>query len=170
MDYDFVPALNLDEDIEGWGCAALAYRLLRAPTTRLDVAERHRLDAAYEVGQCGVHDEVVECIAVRGGNELDAPLGDGACCVGVGLSADLVDDDDLGHVVLDCLYHHGVLEGRGADLHAARPADAGMWDVAVSGYLVGGVHDDDALEGVVGKNARNLAQHSGLAHAGLAEQ
>ena len=81
------------------------------------------------------------------------------------LGADLVDDDDLGHVVLDRLDHHLVLERRRADLHPARLADGRVRDVAVAGDLVAGVDDDDALAHVVGQDAGGLAQHRRLADA-----
>ena len=87
-----------------------------------------------------------------------------AAC-GLQLGPDLVDDDDLGHVVLDRLDHHLVLERRRADLHPARLADGRVRDVAVAGDLVAGVDDDDALAQVVGQHAGRLAQHRGLADA-----
>ena len=105
---------------------------------------------------------------MRGADELDAALGDGARRVRLELGADLVDDDDLGHVVLDGLDHHRVLEGGRAHLHAAGAADGRVRDVAVAGDLVGGVDDDDALVEVVGQDARGLAQHRRLADAGTA--
>ena len=87
-----------------------------------------------------------------------------AAC-GLELGPDLVDDDDLGHVVLDRLDHHLVLERRRAHLHPAGLADGRVRDVAVAGDLVGGVDDDDALAQVVGQDAGGLAQHRRLADA-----
>ena len=87
-----------------------------------------------------------------------------AAC-GLELGPDLVDDDDLGHVVLDRLDHHLVLERRRADLHPAGLADGRVRDVAVAGDLVAGVDDDDALAHVVGQDAGGLAQHRRLADA-----
>ena len=80
-----------------------------------------------------------------GGDKLDAAFGDGAGGGGFELGAHFVNDDDLGHVVLDGLNHDGVLEVGGSHLHAAGVADGGMGDVAVAGYFVGGIDDDDAL-------------------------
>jgi hypothetical protein len=80
--------------------------------------------------------------------------------------SDLVDDDDLGHVVLDRLDHHLVLERRRADLHPARLADRRVRDVAVAGDLVAGVDDHHALAHVVGQDAGGLAEHRGLADPG----
>ena len=102
---------------------------------------------------------------MRRADELDAALGDRACGRGLELRADLVDDDDLGHVVLDRLDHHLVLHRRRADLHPAGLADGRMRDVAVAGDLVRRVDDDDALADVVGEHPRGLAQHRGLADA-----
>src|SRR6266567_3648157 len=86
------------------------------------------------------------------------------------LRADLVDDDDLGHVVLDCLDHHRVLQHRRAHLHATRAADSGMRNVAVTADLVRGVDDDDPLAQLVREQARAFAQHRGLADARPAQQ
>jgi hypothetical protein len=107
---------------------------------------------------------------VRGRDELDAALGDRARRGRFLLGADLVDDHDLRHVVLDCLDHHRVLQRRRRHLHAPRATDAGMRDVAVTGDLVRGIDDDDALREVVREDARDLAQHRRLPDSGTAEQ
>ncbi len=98
-------------------------------------------------------------------DQLDAALGDRPGGLGLELGPDLVDDDDLGHVVLDRLDHHLVLERRRPDLHPAGLADGRVRDVAVAGDLVRRVDDDDALAEVVGQDARGLAEHRGLADA-----
>ena len=107
---------------------------------------------------------------MRGGDQLDAALGDCPRRVRVQLDADFVDDDDLRHVVLHRLYHYAVLEGGGGYLHPPRAPDGGVRNVAVPRDFVGAVHDDDAAMGVVRQRAGDFAQHGGLAHAGLAEQ
>ena len=132
--------------------------------------EGHGLDAAEQVVEGGVDQQVVEVGAVRGADQLHAALGDGARRHRLQLGADLVDDDDLRHVVLDRLDHHRVLLRRGAHLHAPRAADAGVRDVAVAADLVAGVDDDHALAALVAEHARALAQHRGLADPGRAEQ
>ena len=76
------------------------------------------------------------------------------------LCPDLVDDDDLGHVIFHRLDHHLVLQRRGAHLHAAGLPDCRMGDVAVACNLVRGVDHDD-----VGQHARGFAEHGGLADA-----
>ena len=107
---------------------------------------------------------------MRGGDELHAALRDGARRSRLELDADLVDDDALRHVVLHRLDHHRMLQRRRAHLHATRAPDAWMRYVAVSGDLVRGVDDDDALAHLVAEHARTLAQHRGLADARRAEQ
>ena len=62
------------------------------PPPRLLVAQGHRLDAADEVGEGRVHHQVLQGVAVGGGDELHAALGDGAGGRGLQLRADLVDD------------------------------------------------------------------------------
>ena len=98
-------------------------------------------------------------------DELDATLGDRPGRLRLQFGADLVDDDDLGHVVLDRLDHHLVLDRRGLHLHAARFADGRVRDIAVARDLVARVDDHDALAHVVGQHAGGLAQHRGLADA-----
>ena len=105
-----------------------------------------------------------------GGDQLDAALGDGPRGLGLELGADLVDDDHLGHVVLDGLDHDRVLLGGGGDLHAPGPAYPCVGDVAVAGDLVGRVDDDHALACVVRQDPGHLAQHGGLADPRPAEQ
>ena len=112
-----------------------------------------------------VEHQVVEVVAVGRADQLDAALGDRPGRLGLELGPDLVDDDDLGHVVLDRLDHHLVLERRRPDLHPAGLADRRMGDVAVAGDLVRGVDDDDALAEVVGEDAGRLAEHRRLADA-----
>ena len=160
--------LDLDDHIEGRRRLALQDALLGAPAAGFLVAEGDALDAADQVGQRRVEHQVVEVVAVRGADELNATLGDRPGGLRLELGPDLVDDDDLRHVVLDRLDHHLVLQRWRADLHAARLADRRVRDVAVAGDLVGRVDHDDALAEVVGQHPRGLAQHRGLADAGPA--
>ena len=168
VDEHLLAVLDLDDDVERRRRLALEHALLRPSAARLLVAEGDALDAADEVGQRRVEHQVVEVVAVRRPDQLDAALGDRARGLRLELGPDLVDDDDLGHVVLDRLDHDLVLQGRGADLHPPGLADGRMRDVAVAGDLVRGVDDDDALAEVVGEDAGGLAQHRRLADAGPA--
>ena len=161
MDRQPVAIVNLDDDVERRRRLALEHGLARAAPARFFVGERHRADAADQVGERRVHQQVLERLPVRGADQRDAALGDRARGDGLGLGADLVDDDDFGHVVFDRFDHHGVLQGRVGDLHAPREPDAGMRNVAVAGDFVRGIDDDDALA-VFGKHARALAQHRRL--------
>src|SRR4051794_24468948 len=107
---------------------------------------------------------------MRGRDQLDAPFGDRARGRGLELGADLVDDDDLGHVVLDRLDHHRVLEERRPHLHAPGATDAWMRNVTVPSDLVRGVDDDDTLSQLVGEQAGAFAKHRRLADTWTAEQ
>ncbi len=99
-------------------------------------------------------------------DQLDAPLGDGPRGLRLELRADLVDDDDLGHVVLHRLDHDLVLQRRRPNLHPAGLADGRVRDVAIAGDLVGGVDHDDPLAHFVSQNAGGLAEHGRLADPG----
>jgi hypothetical protein len=156
---------DLHDDVEGRRRLALQHALLGPPPAGLLVAEGHALDPADEIGQGRVEHQVVEVVAMGRADELDATLGDGAGRGGFQLRADLVDDDDLWHVVLDGFDHHLVLHRGRAHLHPAGLADGRMGDVAVAGDLVGRVDDDDPLAHVVGQHAGGLAQHRRLADA-----
>ena len=165
VDHDPLAVLDLDDHVEGRRSLSLEHALLGPPPAGLLVAEGHALDPADEVGQGRVEHEVVEGVAVGGADQLDAALGDRPGGLGLELGPDLVDDDDLGHVVLDRLDHHLVLERRGSDLHPARLADGRVGDVAVAGDLVARVDDHDPLAHVIGEHAGGLAEHRRLADA-----
>ena len=59
MDGDGVPALDFNDDIEGGRGLSLKDAFLRASVAGFVVSEGDGLDAAYEVGEGGVEDEVV---------------------------------------------------------------------------------------------------------------
>src|SRR5579884_1835319 len=94
--------------------------------------------------------------------ELHAALGDGSCRLRFELCPNLVDDDNLRHVVLHRLDHDGMLPDRACYLHTPRSADGGMRDITIAANLVGGIDDDDPLPEVVGQNTCDLAQHCRL--------
>ena len=170
MDIHFVPVLDFHHHIKSRGRFPFQDAFLRAAETGLLVAQGYGLDAAYQVGQGRVHNQVIQGVAVGGSNELDATLGDGAGGGGFLGSAHFVDNDDLGHMVFHGLNHHGVLFGGGRHLHPAGVANGGMGDVAIAGNFVGSINDDDAFAGFVGQRPGYFAQHSGLADAGAAQQ
>ena len=165
VDHHPFAVLDLDDHVEGRRCLALEDALLGPSPARLLVAEGHALDPPDEVGQGRVEHQVVQVVAVGRADQLDAPLGDGPGGLGLELGPDLVDDDDLGHVVLDGLDHHLVLKRRRADLHPAGLADGRMGDVTVARDLVAGIDHDDPLAHVVGQDPGGLAQHRRLADA-----
>src|SRR6267143_4332054 len=107
---------------------------------------------------------------MRGGDELHAALGDCARRASLELRADLVDDDDLGHVVLDRLDHHRVLKHGRPHLHPSGSPDAWMRDVAVTANLIGRVDDHDTFAELVREQSRTLAKHRRLADSRPAEQ
>jgi hypothetical protein len=106
VDREAVAILDLDGDVEGGRGLALQHGFLRAPPLGFLIGERHALDAADEVVERWVHHQVLDGVAVRGADQLDAALGDGARGQRLLLGRDLVDDDDFGHVVLHRFDHH----------------------------------------------------------------
>jgi len=170
MDGQTITVMNLDEYVEGGRRLAFEYGLLSSATARLLVGEGDGLDAAQQIVQGGVDQQVLEGIAMRGGHQLHPALGDGSGRRRLQLGADLVDDDHLGHVVLDGLDHHGMLQRRSANLHPPRAADPGMRDVTITADLVRGVDDDHPLLHLIGQHAGALAQHRRLADARAPQQ
>ena len=157
---------DFHDHIKGWWRLALQHALLRAAAARLVVTKGDGLNAADQIGQRWVQHQVIEAVAMGGSDQLHAALGDRSCGNGLSLSADLVDHDHLGHVVLDSLDHHEVLSLWRAHLHASCLADCRMWNVAVTGNLVRGVDYHDALAELRGEDAGRLAEHGGLTNAG----
>src|SRR5690606_14829489 len=170
MDDQPVVLGDLDDGIEARLRLALADRLPRAAYPRLLVAEDHRLHAADEIRERRVHQQALERRAVRGADQLHAALGDRARGQRLRLGADLVDDDDLRHMVLDGLDHHALLSARVRHLHAPCAADCRVRDVAVAADLVRRVDDDHALAEVVREEARRLSPLRRLADSGTAEE
>src|SRR5450759_142092 len=168
VDRDLLPVKDFDNHVERWRRLALQYALLGAAAPRLLIAEGHGLDAADQVRQGRIQHQVVEVVAVGRADELHAALGDRSGGLSFQFRPDLVDDDDLGHVVLDRLDHHLVLKRVDPDLHPPCPTDGRVRNIAVAGDLVGSVHHHDAFAVVVGQDAGGLAQHRRLADAGAA--
>src|SRR5207248_3310360 len=72
---EHLPAIDeLDDAVEGGWSAALGDRLRRAPAARLFVAERDGVNAANQIGERRVLDQVLERGAVSGADELHAAL------------------------------------------------------------------------------------------------
>ena len=78
VDHHVLAVLNLDQNVERRRRPALEDALLCAAPPRLLVGEGHRFDAAHEVAQRRVHEQVVQVVAVGRADELHAALGDGA--------------------------------------------------------------------------------------------
>jgi hypothetical protein len=140
-----LPVLDLDNYVKGGWSLALKHSLLRAPPAGLFIAEGHRLDAAHQIAQGRVLQQVVQGDAVGGTDQLHPALGNRARRGRLQLAADLVDDDHLGHVVLHRFDHHLMLVFGLGHLHTPGPADSRMGDVAIAADLVGGIDHHDAL-------------------------
>ena len=104
------------------------------------------------------------------GDELHAPLGDGAGGGGFLFRPHFINDDSLGHVVFHRLDHHAMLLRRRSNLHPPGPSDGRVRHVAVAGYLVGGVNNYDPLLGLDRQDSGRLAQHGSLADSRPAQQ
>ena len=143
---------------------------LGAAAARLLIAQRDRLDAANEVAEGGVFDQIGQGIAVGCGHQHHAPLGDRAGRHRFGGGADFIDDDHLGHVVFDGLDHHLMLQFRLGHLHAPRPADGRMGDVTITGDLIAGVDHHHAPAQLIGQHPGDLPQGCGFSNPGRAHQ
>ena len=106
---------------------------------------------------------------MRGADQLDAAFRDRPRRRRFFFAADLVDDNDLWHVILDRFDHDAVLRASVRHLHATRATDARMRHVAVARDLVRGVDDDDAFA-IFAEHARAFAQHRRLADARRSEE
>ena len=136
MDGEPIAVMDLDEDVERRRRLALEDGLLGTTASGLFIRKGHGLDAAQQVVERRVDEQVFQRVAVRGRNELDAALGDGARRNRFELYANLVDDDDLRHVVLDRLDHHRVLQCWCTNLHAPRAPDPRVGDVPVAANFI----------------------------------
>ena len=170
MHRHFVARLNFHYHIKSGRRLAFQHRLLRAAKTRLLVAQRHRLYPANQVGQRGVHNQIVQRVPVGRSHQLHPPLGNSSGGGGLLRRPHLVNDDDLRHMILHRLNHHPVLLGGRRHLHPPGVADGGMGNVPVPGNFVGSVHDDNPLARLVGQHPRHLPQHRRLAHPGAPQQ
>jgi hypothetical protein len=170
VNHDLVAVHDFHDRIECRRPFAFAYGLLGPAQSRLLVAQGDGLNAADQVRQRRVRNEVFEAVSMGGRDELHAALCDGPRGRGLVFSADLVDDDHLGHVVFDRLDHHGVLAIGVWHLHSAGGADRRVRYIAIAGDLVGGIDHDDALCEIVRKDAGRFAQTRCLPDARRAEE
>ena len=156
---------DLNDHIEGWRRLALENTLLRASTTRLVIAEGHRLDPTNQVGEGWIQHEIFQAIPVRCADELHAALGDRARSDGLCLGADLVDHDHFGHVVFNRLDHDEVLSLWRAHLHSSRLPDSWVRNIAIACNLVRCVDNDNALRELRREHARRFTEHRRLANS-----
>ena len=103
------------------GGALRSRTVLRVPRRRASSSESvTALTPPTKSESVGFIKQVFQRLSVGRADERHAALGDRPRGSGLGLGTDLVDDDDLGHMIFDGFDHHGVLQGRIGDLHAAR--------------------------------------------------
>ena len=81
-----------------------------APAPRFFVRQRDALDAAHQIRQRRVEQQVFQRLAVSRADQLNAALGNGARRLRFEFAPNFVNDDDFGVVVLDRLDHHLVLQ------------------------------------------------------------
>ncbi len=136
---------NFHHHAKGGWSLALQDRFLRVPSLGFLISQGDRLDAADEVGQRRVHYQVLQSVAMCCAHQLHSALGNSSGCFGFEFSAYFVNNDDLGHVILHCFNHHGMLFGRSSYLHSPGVPDGRMRNVAISGNLIRGVDYDNSL-------------------------
>src|SRR5262245_36197209 len=103
-------------------------------------------------------------------NKLHTALRDCSCRLCFSFRADLVDNDDLGHVIFNGLDHHGVLQIRPRNLHSPARTNARVCDIAVTTNFVGCIDDNDALHQLGGQDTGTFSQQCSLSDTGAAEQ
>src|SRR5262249_53874747 len=109
--------------------------------------------------------QILEGVSMNGSYQLDAPFGDSASGQSFLSSPYFVDYNDLGHMILDRFNHYRVLQFWLGHLHAAGPPDSGVRDVAVAGYFVLRIYDNDSLLQVIPQNPGGLSAQRGLTHS-----
>ncbi len=169
MHNQFLPALLLDYHVEGWRRFAFQDTLLCVTPASLFVSEGNGLDTTYQVGECWVHQQITERVAVSGRHELHTAFCNGACSGGFQFGTYLIDNDDLGHVVLYRLDHHRVLFDSARHLHAACPADTGVRNISITCDFVRGIHYDYTFICFVREDASYFTQQGGFAHTWATE-
>jgi hypothetical protein len=73
-------------------------------------------------------------------------------------------------MVLDGFDHDGVLQRRSWNLHSPGTADRRMRDVAITGNLIAGVDNHDALLKIVRQDASDFSQHRRLSDSRSTKQ
>ena len=103
------PFLNLDQYIKSrWG-APFKNCFLRPTPPRFFIREGNTFDAANQVGERGVQQQILQGVAVRRTDSLHAAFINRARRSGFLLAADLVDDDHFRAVIFNSLDHRFML-------------------------------------------------------------
>ena len=163
-----IPVLDLHHHIERGRRFPLQDRFLGPSSASLLVAQGHRLDAPHQIAEGGVERQIVQGAPMGCPHQLHAPLRYGARGLRLQNGAYLVDHYDLRHVILHGLDHHRVLHRRSDHLHAPSSPYGRVGDIAVTPYLVAGIHDHHSL--VFRQDPSHLAKHRRLPHAGLSQK
>ena len=119
-------------------------------------------NAADQVRQGRVEQQVVNGLAVGGTDQLDAALGNRSGGRRFQFPPDLVDHDDFRVMVLDRLNHYLMLEHGLTHLHPSGLAHGRVRHIPIAADFIGSIHHNDAL--ALGQDAGGFAQQGGLAH------
>mmetsp|Transcript_33517 Transcript_33517/g.71433 ORF Transcript_33517/g.71433 Transcript_33517/m.71433 type:complete len:247 (+) Transcript_33517:38-778(+) len=172
---------ELDHDVEsGRTCSSHTpciflprpgHLFLDSPRLFGDVVGRRlfrRFQSSEEVPQVLVLDEAPQVSYTSGGDQAHPTVPAHPDGLHLFLLADLVDDHDGRGVVLEALDYGFGLARRGLDHHPPGVADAGMGDVAVPGYFVRGVDNEDVAHSR--KDLGRVPHNRRLAASALAEK
>jgi hypothetical protein len=128
------------------------------------------VNPAKQIRESGIHQEVVERIAVRRRNQLHAALSNGSRRLRFGLRPDFIDHDNFGHVVFNRLDHHGMLQIGSWNLHPPARADAWMRNIAITADFVGSIDNNHTLDHFSGQDASGFAEKRGLSDSRTTQQ
>src|SRR5579884_1209740 len=165
VDDQLFPALLLHYHVEGWRGLALKDALLRMAASGLLIAQRDGLNAAHQIGERRVDQQVAQRVTVCRRDQLHAAFGDGASGCRFQFRANFVDDDDLRHVVFDRFDHHRVLFCRARHLHAARASYSRVRNITITRDFIGCINHHYPFIGLVGQNTGYFTQQGGFTHA-----
>ena len=169
IDKDFVPATDLDKNVKRRWLLTLENGLLCASATSFLVSKGDTLNTTHQVGECGIGHKVFQQLSVSRADKLNTAFGNRSRSLGLEFSANLVDDNDLGHVVLHCLDHDRMLFAWALHLHTASTTDARVSNIPVTGYFIGGINNNHTLLHLVGQHTSSLAEHGCLTDARFAK-
>ena len=166
----FLSISYLHQRIECWRRLPLQNGFLCSAPPGFLITQGDGVNSAKQIRQGWIHQQIVERLPMRGRDQLHSPFGNSPGGQRFGFGSDLVDDDNLGHVIFHGFNHHCVLQVRPRHLHPAAGADAGMRNIAVAADFIRCIDDDDSFHEFGGKHTRALPQKRSFPHAGPAKQ